>query len=71
MRRRSVKPMSDPGLQAYLIVAAPLRDLNRALGLELPEGEGFSTLAGLILSLSGRIPEAGAKISAPDGSTMS
>jgi putative hemolysin len=38
----------------------PIRDVNRALGLQLPEGETWSTLAGLCVSLAGSIPQAGA-----------
>ncbi len=38
---------------------APLRELNRALDLELPDGEGYSTLGGLLMSLAGRVPERG------------
>lgn len=40
----------------------PLRDVNRALGLSLPEDEGVSTIGGLCTSELGRIPEAGAEI---------
>lgn len=42
----------------------PLRDVNRALGLSLPEDQGFNTIAGLCLSEHGRIPEAGTEIAA-------
>jgi putative hemolysin len=49
---------------------APLRDINRALELELPEGAGFSTVAGLILSLAGRVPPPGATVKASDGSKL-
>ena len=49
---------------------APVRDVNRALDLELPEGAGWSTVAGLCLSLAGRIPRAGERLTAPDGTTL-
>ncbi len=42
----------------------PIRDVNRALGLHLPEGETWSTLAGLCVSLAGAIPSAGAILNA-------
>lgn len=42
--------------------AAPIRDLNRNFGLVLPEDEGFSTIAGLCLAQTGRIPAAGEQI---------
>jgi putative hemolysin len=37
----------------------PIRDVNRELELELPEGETWSTIAGLVLDLAGRIPPVG------------
>lgn len=46
---------------------APVRDVNRALELELPEGEGFSTMAGLAISLAGRIPTTGEKFDRGEG----
>lgn len=49
---------------------APVRDVNRALDLELPEGAGWSTVAGLCLSLAGRIPKAGERLTSPDGTTL-
>jgi putative hemolysin len=52
---------------AYVIQGtAPIRDLNRQLDLELPEGEGYSTLAGLALEVSSRIPEVGAVLRVSD-----
>lgn len=42
--------------------AAPIRELNRNLNLRLPEDEGFSTIAGLCLARTGRIPGAGEQI---------
>ena len=40
----------------------PIRDANRALGLELPEGDGWTTVAGLCIALAGRIPQRGAVV---------
>ncbi len=48
----------------------PVRDVNRLLGLELPEGETWSTIAGLVLELAGRIPKEGARYEASDGTTL-
>jgi putative hemolysin len=48
----------------------PVRDVNRMLDLELPEGETWSTIAGLVLELAGRIPREGTKFTAPDGTTL-
>jgi putative hemolysin len=48
----------------------PLRKLNRQLGIELPESEEWSTLAGLCFSLAGRIPKQGQMLSSPDGTGL-
>jgi len=47
-----------------------VRDLNRQLDLELPEGETWSTIAGLVLELAGRIPREGVRVQSPDGTTL-
>jgi putative hemolysin len=47
--------------------AAPIRDVNRALDLNLPEEEGWNTVAGLCLALAGRIPQAGETLAGPAG----
>ncbi len=46
---------------------APIRELNRALGTDLPEDEDYSTVAGFCLELAGGIPQRGTKLTAPDG----
>jgi putative hemolysin len=43
---------------------APLREVNRALELELPEGEGYTTVAGLCIAIAGAVPERGARLKA-------
>jgi putative hemolysin len=48
---------------------APLRELNRELGLKLPEGE-WLTIAGLCLSLANRIPAIGDRLVVPGGPTL-
>jgi putative hemolysin len=56
---------------AVVAAAIPTREVNRALGLELPEGEHFTTLGGLAVELAGRrIPKEGAKVKAPDGTEI-
>jgi putative hemolysin len=50
--------------------AVPIRDVNRELDLNLPEEEGWSTVAGLCLALAGRIPSAGEKIEVPNNVTL-
>ncbi len=42
--------------------SAPIREVNRELGLELPEGEGWSTMAGLCAHLAGAIPPPGTRV---------
>jgi putative hemolysin len=46
---------------------APVRDVNRALELDLPEDGGWVTIAGLFLALTGRIPNQGEELSLPNG----
>ena len=56
------------GPNAYLVLGtAPVHEINRELGTDLPTGPGFSTLAGLILNQERAIPMAGARISMPGG----
>jgi len=52
----------DPHGGLLLRGETPVRDVNRTLGLSLPEDEGYSTIAGLCISEHGRIPEAGTEI---------
>jgi putative hemolysin len=48
----------------------PIRDLNRALTLDLPEGETWSTVGGLCIALTGAIPTAGTSLTAEDGTRL-
>jgi putative hemolysin len=45
----------------------PIREINRALGIELPEDGEWITIAGLCLSLAGRLPSHGQSLEAPEG----
>lgn len=45
----------------------PIRELNRSLGLKLPEDGEWNTLAGLYISIAGHIPRAGEREQLPDG----
>jgi putative hemolysin len=49
---------------------APIREVNRALDLELPEGDGYTTVAGLCIALAGAVPERGARLRAADGTEI-
>lgn len=40
----------------------PIREANRLLGLDLPEGEAWSTVAGLVVALAGGISSRGARV---------
>jgi putative hemolysin len=51
---------SEPGGSTLVRGDAPIREVNRALELELPEGDGYSTIAGLCIALAGAVPERGA-----------
>jgi CBS domain containing-hemolysin-like protein len=56
------------GANTFLALGtAPVHEVNRELGTDLPTGPGFSTLAGLILHQERAIPAAGARISLPGG----
>lgn len=58
------------GTAALVRGNAPIRDLNRALEVELPEGEAWTTIAGLVSTLAGRIPQPGTKLSLDDGTQL-
>ncbi|KFA88115.1 hemolysin family protein [Archangium violaceum] len=49
---------------------AAIRDVNRALGLELEEGQGWSTVGGLCSAEAGTIPEPGTKLTLEDGTVL-
>jgi putative hemolysin len=49
---------------------APIREVNRGLQLELPEGDSWSTVGGLCMSLAGAIPAQATRLSLPDGTVL-
>lgn len=55
---------------AVVAGATPVRELNRALGLELSEDGPWTTIAGLCLARSGRIPACGDVLSLDGGVTV-
>jgi putative hemolysin len=61
---------SEPGGSSLVRGEAPIREVNRALDLELPEGDGYTTIAGLCIALAGTVPERGARLHAPDGTQL-
>jgi putative hemolysin len=54
----------EPDGSVLVDAATPLHELNRELGWELPEGENFRTVGGLVLALAGRIPTSGDRVRA-------
>jgi putative hemolysin len=49
--------LRSEGERVWLVPASlPVREINRALGLKLPERADYNTLAGLCMELFGRIP---------------
>jgi putative hemolysin len=60
----------EPGGTALARGDAPVREVNRALALELPEGEGYTTLAGVCIAIAGTVPERGARLRSPDGTQL-
>lgn len=57
----------QPDGSALVLGRAPVHEVARAMDIELPEGETFSTMAGLAIHLAGRIPESGTVLHAEDG----
>ncbi len=60
----------EPSGSAAVRGDAPIREVNRELGLNLPEGRDYSTVGGLCIALAGGIPASGAHLAAPDGSAI-
>jgi putative hemolysin len=60
----------EPGGTTLVRGDAPLREVNRELELELPEGEGYTTLAGLCIALAGAVPERGARLRTGEGTEI-
>ena len=58
----------EPDGSALVRGTTAIRDVNRELGLKLPEAEGRITLAGLCISLAGGIPQRGTRLSSGDQS---
>jgi putative hemolysin len=50
--------------------AAPVRDVNRALDLNLPEDEDWNSVAGLCLAAAGHIPVPGERLTLDNGAVL-
>jgi putative hemolysin len=57
----------EPDGSVVVLGAIPVRDVNRELGFELPDDGEWTTLAGLCLSLAGRIPRVGEHFATHNG----
>jgi putative hemolysin len=60
----------QPDGSALVSGIAPIREVNRALGIELSEDGPWTTIAGLALSLAGQIPTVGQTLALPEGITL-
>jgi len=56
----------EPDGSALVRGDLPIREANRLLDLDLPEGEGWSTVAGLAIALAAGIPPPGARLRSGD-----
>lgn len=65
---QSIMPQADGS--ALVSGTVPIRAVNRALDIELSEQGDFNTIAGLCLSLAGRVPVTGQSFELPDGITL-
>jgi putative hemolysin len=61
---------NDADGSALVIGTTPIREINRALGLELPEDGAWTTIAGLCLALARRIPLNEESLTLPNGITL-
>lgn len=57
----------QPDGSAIVSGVAPIREVNRELDIELPDGGDWTTVAGLCLALAGHIPSQGETIKLPNG----
>jgi len=60
----------EPEGTVLVVGDAPVREVNRTLSLRLPEGEDYTTLAGLMISLTGRIPGKATRVILEDGTEL-
>ncbi len=63
-RERSLRVEADGS--ALIKGSTAIRDINRELGFDLPEGDGWTTIAGLCIELSGGIPAPGTRLRSGD-----
>ena len=59
-----------PDGSAWILGTTPIREVNRALDVSLPEGELWATIAGYCIALAGHIPAPGERVVAEDGTIL-
>ncbi len=60
----------ETGGSAVVSGATPIREVNRSLGVDLPEQGDWTTVAGLSLALAGRVPSMGEVLPLENGVTL-
>jgi putative hemolysin len=60
----------QPDGSALVLGSVPVRDVNRALGITLPEEGDWTTIAGLCLALARHIPARGYRMTTADGTLI-
>jgi putative hemolysin len=60
----------ETGGSAVVSGATPIREVNRSLGVDLPEEGDWTTVAGLSLALAGRVPSMGEVLPLENGVTL-
>jgi putative hemolysin len=60
----------ESGGSAIVSGATPIRQVNRTLGVDLPEDGDYTTIAGLSLALAGKVPSVGEILPLPNGVTL-
>lgn len=69
--RDAVEPIQmEEGGSAIVNGSTPIREINRALDLDLPEEGAWTTIAGLCLAMAGRIPTTGKVFRLPSGVSL-
>jgi putative hemolysin len=62
--------VKQPDGSALVLGNTPLREVDRAMGTELPEDGDYTTIAGLVLDRAGHIPVPGESVTLPDGTNI-
>jgi putative hemolysin len=60
----------EPSGSAVVRGDLPVREANRALGLDLPEGADYTSIGGLCVALAGAVPQPGTRLRTPDGTEL-